>query len=388
MKSLLPKLASLSVLAVPLALSAHSIEERLDTLETEMQSISARTPQDTLGACFTSDRPEVPGTNWYGTFDITYWHTKMGGTEYAYSVRQFNPNNQPFVTTQPLPVDGDVKDNDFSWDVGVKVGLGYKTPHDMWDVFARYTWYETENTNSSFKSSPSALVSIAWVIDLVAMRAKSHIKIDYNNVDMELARSYFQSGLLSFRPHFGLKSSWVHLNRDIVFTDNGTFTDGGSLGLDFKAKERLQFWGLGPRAGLDSKWYLGYNFHIFADVAASILYGYFNTKQSNQVPPSTDPDDIPDGVVFKMRHKFHRFVPFAQMFFGLGWESFINDDKQHLLLKLGYEVQYFWRVNQNHQPEDISGQATGPNQSLRIQFEKQSEDLMFYGITGEIRLDF
>lgn len=381
MKSLFLKLASLLVLAVPLALSAHSIEDRLDTLETEMQSISARNPQDTLGASFTSDRPEMPGTNWYGTFDITYWHTKMGGTEYAYSVRQlFQPNL--------LPIQGDVKDNDFSWDVGLKAGLGYKTPHDKWDIYARYTWYETDNTDGSTKAHPSSLVSLTWFGTIVAMRAKSHINIDYNNVEAELARSYFQSAQLSFRSHIGVKSAWIHLTRDVVLTENGFASGGDFFGLDFKTKERLQFWGLGPRAGLDSKWYLGYGFHIFGDVAASILYGYFNTKQSDYIPPGTNPDIAPEGLMFKIRHKFHRFVPFAQMFLGLGWETFVNDDKQHLLFKLGYEVQYYWRVNQIHQPEDLTAGSSAGSQSLRLQFEKQSEDLMFYGITGEFRLDF
>lgn len=80
------------------------IDDRIDTLEKEMGQISARTPQDTLGTSFTTSNPKVAGGDWFFTFDITYWHTKMGGTEYAYSVRQFNPI---------LPINGDVKDNDF-----------------------------------------------------------------------------------------------------------------------------------------------------------------------------------------------------------------------------------------------------------------------------------
>ena len=75
------------------------------------------------------------------------------------------------------------------------------------------------------------------------------------------------------------------------------------------------------------------------------------------------------------------------MFLGLGWERYINDEKQHLGLKLGYEVQYYWRVNQIHQPEDFLLDSS-QNGSIGFKFQKQAEDLMFYGITGEIRLDF
>ena len=382
-----------SLIAFSLNISAIAftdLDDRLDTLEKEMQEISARNPQDTLGASFISARPEVEG-NWFVTFDLTYWHTKLGGTEYAYTFHDFNAGGAALPFGSPaFPLDGDVKDHDFGWDIGFKGGLGYKTPHDNWDVYARYTWYETEDTSSSFKSAPSGLISLTHYLPVVSSHVKSHLDVNYNNVELELARSFFVSSQVSFRPHFDVKSAWIDINNDISYTASGispvfrTFA-----GLDFKTKERLTFWGIGPRAGIDSKWHLGYGFHIFGDAAASILYGKFTTLQRDYLPPHFLPNNLDGGLIFKMRHKFHRYVPFAQMFLGLGWERYINNDKQHLGFKAGYEVQYYWRINQIHQPEDVNiGNVVPPLASARIQFEKQSEDLMFYGITGEARLDF
>ncbi|MCB1073887.1 MAG: MOMP family protein, partial [Chlamydiia bacterium] len=63
-------------------------------------------------------------------------------------------------------------------------------------------------------------------------------------------------------------------------------------------------------------------------------------------------------------------------------------EKQHLGFKLGYEVQYYWRVNQITKGDEFTFNV-GQNQiQTRLAFEKASEDLMFYGITGEVRLDF
>lgn len=376
MKNLISKLVPLVAFSATTAFAG--IGDRIDTLEQEMQQITATTPQDTLGTSFTTATPEIKGGPWFATFDIIYWHIKMGGTEYAYSVSQFS-------NATPLPLNGDTKDNDFDWDWGLKVGLGYKTPHDNWDVYARYTWYETNDTDDSTKPFPSTLIALDRFDFITASRAKSHIDVDYNNVDFELARSYFLSSKLSFRPHIGVKSAWIDINQRIFYTASSQINtlvhDGG---LDFKTTESVRFWGLGPRAGLDSKWYLGYNFHIFGDVAASVLYGYFKDNHSEYFPRSHDPD-LPHGKVVKLKHKFHRYVPFAQMFLGLGWENHINNDKQHLGIKLGYEVQYYWRVNQAHQIEDNTNASDG---SFRLQSEKQSEDIMFYGITGEFRLDF
>lgn len=274
------------------------------------------------------------------------------------------------------------------------MGLGRKIPqHDNWDVYARYTWYNTDDSDDTTKAPPSALLSLTYFGSFVATRAKSHVDITFNNIDLELGRSFFQSSKLSIRPHFDIKATWLTINQNVVFTQSTVEqlfrTD--LYGLDTKTKNHTNYWGLGPRVGVDSQWFLGYGFHIFGDIAASILYSHFKANHRTIGPPS-EFTFLPDGKQLHIKHDFHRFVPFAQMFLGLGWDTYINDDKQHLGFKLGYEVQYYWRVNQAHQPEDFTTSfaplSTGTRTTYRIQFEKQSEDLMFYGITGEFRLDF
>ena len=77
------------------------------------------------------------------------------------------------------------------------------------------------------------------------------------------------------------------------------------------------------------------------------------------------------------------------MLMGLTWSTYLNNDKQHLSLKGGYEVQYFWRVNQMMKTESrIAFPFSEDQRALRHYFDTITEDLMFYGITGEVRLDF
>ena len=88
---------------------------------------------------------------------------------------------------------------------------------------------------------------------------------------------------------------------------------------------------------------------------------------------------------------------------GLEWNKYLNKNKQHLRLKAGYEVQYYWRANQmgdlgdrtdalaitgftldpQNEPLAVSGVTRGRHQN-----NHGSKDLMFYGITAEARLDF
>lgn len=387
MKRFVGKISALATFSLVLGSSIHAVmDDRLDTLEKEMQEISARNPQGTLGASFTSAQAEVKNQyNWFFTFDILYWHAKAGGTEYAYTLE---PNTQAGLPPNVLPpVDGQTKDNDFSWDLGLKVGLGYKLPHDDWDIYANYTWFDTEDSSSSTKAAPSALAPHKSVVNFLAHKAKSHFDIGYNNVDLELGRSYFMSSRMSVRPHIGVKSAWVDLDQDVIYTLGEAFVPGILGGFDTKTKAHLRFWGVGPRAGINTRLHLGYGFSLYGDAAGSILYGYFKTRHRETFPPHLVQLTDGNGEVIKVKHKFHRFIPYANLNLGLAFNRFINEEKQHIGFKLGYEVQYYWRVNQMKQPEDFSQTQTFAT-NFRVQLTNFSEDVMFYGITGEFRLDF
>lgn len=367
------------------------MEERIESLEREMQEISTRTPQDTFGAKFTSARPDVDGEKAFFTFDILYWHPKVGGTEFAYSY-------QPEIVSVPgggvsvRPAKrGTIKENEFDWEWGLKVGLGYNVPHDEWDVYGNYTWYQPHSTESTSKAPPSGLAPLRQFGEIIAQKAKSHFDIAYHNVDIEVGRNYYISRFLSFRPFLSVKTSWIDLDERLIYAASplngvafpGEFTTSG---FDFKTHSSSDFWGIGPRIGVNSLWFLGYGFGLFADVASAIQYGYFKTVHKESFPPHVLANFNFDKNLIKVRSKFHRFVPYARLYAGLEWDGYVNHQKQHIRLKLGYEVQYYWRVNQIPQIEDTT--ATLISEPIRVQYERFSEDVMFYGVTGEFRLDF
>lgn len=418
------------------AFAYRDIDDRLDVLEKEMQEISARNPQGTYGAKFAEARPEVDGTNWYLTFDVLYWHPKMGGTEFAISYTPSNfisiPPFIPEVATSHFPK-GKVKENDFSWDLGLKVGLGYKTPHDYWDVYARYTWFESHSSNSMHKDYPSTIIPTkvpfstalnlfttteAFNLQFYSNHAKSKVDIDYNNVDLELARSYFISTNISVRPNMSVKATFLDLSQKVSYVQENN-PSASSLLFDavspeVKVQLHSQMAGVGPRMGLDTKYYIGHGFNIFGEIAGSILYSRFKTSQKDQIPNHLFggilPDNIADafndlldlvlsGPSRSLKHKFHKFIPFAQMYLGLEWNKNFLNNKKHLGLKLGYEVQYYWRANQMENTGNATSNAAitffsiDPLQATiepraRQDNHHTSNDLMFYGITGEARLDF
>ena len=353
--------------------SFAGIDDRIQDLEQEMKEISARTPQDTLGLSFTSARPEVYGNCFFLTLEILYWHMKVGGTEYAYT-SDVHPE-----TNLAIPIKGRAKHNEFGWDWGLKAGLGYHLPHDSWDLFARYTWYESDDTDQTSQHFPSTVIPDRVVFPQSSERAKSNFDADYQNVDVELARSYFMSSQLSLRPHIGIKTSWIDLDQIVAysFPVNSNFP-----GFQFKSKDYNRFWGIGPRIGVDSNWHLGYGFSFFGEVSTALLYGYFKVKRKEFYPTGVFFEN--GGNIYNLDNKFHLYVPFLSYYLGLCWQGYVNHNKQHITLNLGYETQYFWRVNQMLRNDETSG-VTSP---LRIQLDHYSEDISFYGVTGRFRLDF
>lgn len=428
MKTHLSKLAlgAASMFLATAAIAYQDLDDRLDALEQGMQEISARNPQGTIGAGFTTARPDTVGNNWFVFADVIYWHPKMGGTEYGIT---YSPSD--YVAVPPIipPValtnrpDGGLKENDFSWDLGFKVGLGYKTPHDKWDVLARYTWFQSHSTSQTNKNHPAGIIATKLSTGLtpgfsIVHHAKSTIDMDYNNADLELARSFFTSKNIAIRPHISLKGSWIDLEQRVRYVqDNNPSLLGLLLEFEspeFKVNLKSRMWGVGPRFGVDTKYFVGNGFNFFGDFAASILYSHFKTKENDHIPNTRfggilDPDTIEtleellnitlSAPSRRLKHDFHQFVPFAQMLIGLEWNKFMNSNKQHIRLKMGYEVQYYWRVNQMG---DLGDQASAfaitaitldpvsitASPRGRHQNDHGSKDLMFYGITAEARLDF
>lgn len=374
------------------SLSAYvDIDDRLDKLETQMKEVSTRTPEDTLGANFVGARPDTKGTNFFGMVGVTYWHTKIGGTEFGITNNGLDSGVSVPTLISRHP-GGDLKENDFGWDLGLKAGIGYKTRHDKWDLFLRYTWLSAHNSKSMHKNPPGVIIGIRSFLPILAKRAKSHVDTDYNNLDLELARSYFICKHYSIRPHFDLKATWLDIKQNIFYNFSEAFQNISLEDRDEKIYSSSKFWGMGPRAGVDGKLFIGDGFNLFGELAGSILYGHFKERLKEKFPVGVS--NQVSGTLFTVRDSFHRFIPFVQMQMGLEWGTYLNSKRQHLDLKVGYEIQYYWRANQlMHTEKFDSASPVPPNLNnfitgARHLFDKVSEDVMFYGITGEVRLDF
>ena len=371
-------IAIVSLLASSTAFAAMDMDSRVTSLEREMPQVRSDTAKGNCAWCTTAiARPEVRGCgchSWFITLDVLYWHAKVGGTEYAYT------DQDPVGS---LPIKGRTKDMDFSWDWGLRVGLGYNFDHDGWDTNFQYTWYETSGSDSTSAGLNSSIIPLRGSSDIVSTSdnsgdfvfcrsAKSQYELDYSAIDLELGRAYFVSCKLSFRPHWGLKSAWIDQEQIVRYT--GKEPDGTNFGLGVNTvqiKDTCDFWGLGPRAGVQSKWHLGHGFSIFGNISGALLFGHFDVDHKERWTGNLDNR-------IRLSANRHAFSPTTTFRLGLRYDRYVNDHKQHIGVGLGFEGQYWWRQNQMLKVDDHEV----------LKYERYSEDLSMHGVTLDFKFDF
>lgn len=354
--------------------AAADREVRLNELEHQMKQVGTETAIGTYGANTATARPEVDGTNWFLTFDLLYWRARVGGTEYAYT-------DQDRAAT--LPIKGRKKHMEFSWDWGIRAGLGYKFEHDGWDFHGEYTWWDTSGSDSVRAGLNSSIIptrgssSITGASPFIyCTSAKALYDLEYQAVNLELGRDYYVSSTVSLRSHWGVKTAWIDQEERVRYTggdpsQNANLTFLGLQGNTVHVKDYCDYWGIGPRTGIDTRWYMGNQLSIFGNVAGSLLWGHFDINHKEDYTASHD------GRI-KLSANRHAFSPMVQFQLGMCYDTYFQHDEHHIVLALGFEGQYWWRQNQMLKIQDMA----------ELRYERYSEDLAFYGITGSFRWDF
>jgi hypothetical protein len=332
-----------------------------------------------------SARPESDN-GWYLFADALYWHADVGSTDWAVK----HPNGL-------VPVSGtdllDVHSLNFKWSWGFKVGIGANIDHDMWDTNFYYTWFHTHNSNSAGLSTEIVAGVIpdgpaGYIIDNYGdssffSSGSINWDIHYSMFDWELGRWHYVSKNLALRPHVGIKGGWIHQNIKEHLTNVNVTLVATPTGNVLKNHYKNDFWGVGPSVGVNTMWVLGnagsvlqHRFSLFGDFGGALMYGHFDVKHREGFFRSTAPTtDIGFHISGLNRNLA---VAMLQGTLGLSWDTAFNKDRNHFMMKVGYEFQYWFRQNQL---VHLTGFETG-------HLLRDSDDLALQGITAEFRFDF
>jgi len=283
----------------------------------------------------------------YFTLDFLYWSAHNHGFSWA---------NKNYDDTTRKPIDLRVLYVDEKWEPGFRFGIGWDTLHDYWDILAQWTYYHNYSKDSA--SSPNAdyivgggiYPSSGMATNFIYRNGKAHWRLNYNMLDLEIGKTFYISKYLSFRAHAGTRGGWIDQSFRSEFT-NMTYDKEPPI-RDTVYHCEQDYWGLGPRLGINGDWHLGAGFSIFGNIAAALLYGKFDVHETQRFLAADTTYrywTLIPGVyneILGLKRDFYELSPNLEMIIGLSWGECFYNEKVYFGLKAGWETNYWW--NQYH----------------------------------------
>lgn len=303
----------------------------------------------------------INGYGVYLTGDYIYWTARLEELDFA--VSGVNINNSTTSNANVLPHQkGNKYAPEFRFQSGFKAGIGFNFGHDKWDMYFNYTWLYTGKNHKSVGrkgSEPlSNLIPVASISENYGLLQSSRMNyyLHFNVIDGNLGRSLYISKFLALRPFFGFKGTWqsqkFNLEYDFVSST------------DILSRNKSFFWGVGPMLGMNTTWHLAGTWSIFADAAASSLWGDFSVSRKDKNPSTQE-------IFYNVEEGFHTVKPVVELAIGLRKESWIYNDRFHVALQLGWEQQVWFNQNQ-----------------FDFYTDSRQGNLNIQGVTAKFRFDF
>jgi hypothetical protein len=329
----------------------ENLEKEIEVLKEDLRSLMVKQARP-------SANPGIMRDENFFTIEYLCWYQRTNGTAFAYS-------NSTLQTSVPLK--GRTKDIDFNWAKGIRFGGGKNIAFDGWDIHGAFTYFRNHVSGKARGGLNSTLIPLKG--SMITQTGVSHAKSNYDlalyNIDVELGRHYYVSEKLSFRPFIGLKNAWLKQTQKVHY-------NGGSLGNNSaRVYDDCDYWGMGLRGGINSKWYLLDGWYFGGGFSGAVLYGYFDIEHKEKLTPSPQ-------YRIKLEDNKHRFVPVAEVRLGLGYGTYYNQKEYYIDVGIYYEGMYWWRQNQMLKVYEYSA----------FRYENYAEDLSMHGLTFSFRLYF
>ena len=276
---------------------------------------------------------------------------------------------------------------DFDFHSAFKVGLGINFNCDCWQLFAEYTWYHHCFDNGqefpdTGDSQFTGHLNSPWVddslnvIDGASASAKWHL--DFDKVDLELARPYYVGRCLKMRTAYGIRALWIDqkISGDL-FSDGGSNTTCVST---FTSK--TSSWAVGPKIGIDTKWDFCWGVRFFGNFDIALLYTKYDRSLTSTATRFISGTTSSSNVVNIKNDNPCFLRPQTNLEIGFGWGDYFCCNSYYFDLELGYEAHVYF--NENMFLQNLSKEDT----PLLNSNKQSTGSLYLHGLTVTARIDF
>lgn len=237
-----------------------------------------------LTACSLAQAHLLPEDHWGIYADFLWWYAEEEGLALGQEVlivrEGLNPATGVFAEVRK---ESKEKIPKFDFDPGFRLGLFFACG-DCWDTQFDWTHFYTKASASGEShlslTVPPGDTYIAFVPfwEALAQNFPDHahgkwsLKLDL--LDWQVGQKYCLSSCFVVRPHLGLRYARVNQNYHVVSNANQTGDfNSASYVYDSVARAQCDYWGIGPRLGLDAELQLLCGLSLTGQAAASIVYG-------------------------------------------------------------------------------------------------------------------
>lgn len=251
----------------------------------------------------------------------------------------------------------EVLTQEFEFKPGFQVGVGWSGGRDGWTLYGEYTWVRG-TTHTSAEAPAPGVASVNGVAvgqfgiwspttwfpaiylsnnDTTSLSSSWEYGIDI--ADLQLSRPSYIGTHFVLEPFFGARGLWIEQELEMtaavlhapLITIPGPFRE---------AEYHSHSWAVGPRAGLNGKWHLGYGLRFIGDASASLLYTRYTKITQNVQSP--DADLLP--LVLEIED-YDALRPNFDLSLGFGWGSYFGCRRFHWDLAATYDFSIFWEQN-------------------------------------------
>ena len=260
----------------------------------------------------------------------------------------------------------------FDYKPGFKVGIGSELGHDNWIWFAEYTRLHQTTTFSGTLASEFWFLN-SWFppetdVTYLPTTLSSKWKMNFDMVDLDFSRPYYQGTYLTVSPYGGLRGLWITQAFSIATNPNTVSVVSTDV--------RSHCWSVGPLAGVCSNWMVGSGFRFEGKASTSLLFTRYTKLAVDEFFSA-----IATGGVAISANAINRdydvLRPAMELGLGIGWGTYLNCGKWYIDLSASYDFLHFWGQNMlRYYVVAVEGVSI------------TADNLQMHGLTATARVDF
>lgn len=303
-----------------------------------------------------------------------------------------------------------IKDPDFHFDPGFRIGLSSYCPCDCFDAALNWTHFHSHanalGTSSPVNTARRVILDPTATLEFINdwqtgsftpdfVQGKWHLELDV--LDLEFGRKFYVSKCFVLRPNFGLRGARINQTYKIYAQSNVAGSRLGGTAFKNFVKARSNFLGLGPRLGLDIELTLPCTcgIKLFGQAAESLVFGR-TERHSHELQHSiAGGEQFPivdsETEIESTLNRCSRSM--TDLLIGLKWEHCCSwcNRPMPITIAIAWEFHKFHDLNNfiftNNSDILKSSMASRFNETLPNSIEKKG-DLSTQGVTASFEVGF